>query len=72
MTLLISPTTLTLNGPNEDLQDFLQFAKNGEAPLSINNFVPMPEEVQNTSCPNPEPELAARLVQEHGAPDWYE
>ena len=65
--------TLTVTGAPGDVQAFRDFAMNGdEKPFDINKFVPMPDEIRQSESPNPEPELAARLIKEHGAANWYD
>ena len=64
--------TLKVTGDPEDIRGFREFARSDEKHLTIRNFVPMPREIQETSSPNMDEELARKMTEAHGAPDWYE
>ena len=63
---------LTLTGAPDKLKQFADFAMSGESKLDIGNFMPMPEEVRNTTAPNPDKEQASVLRERYGASDWYD
>ncbi len=46
---------LTIKGNEEDLIEFKIHAKNIYTDLSLNNFIPMPKELENTQSPGPWP-----------------
>ncbi len=64
--------TLTITGPQEDIQAFRETARSENCLLDMNNFVPMPEEIRNTKFSNQDEELSQKLMDNYGAPDWYE
>ena len=63
---------LTVRGKPNTIQQFTELARGAKQPLEINQFMPMPPEIRDTDSPNNDGELAKRLVEAHGAPDWYD
>ena len=63
---------MTLIGSSEDLKQFVEFSKKGENAFDIEKFIPMPEELHNTSSPNRNKENAVEMVKKYGAMDWYD
>ena len=66
---------LSVYGPESDLTDFLsKVRKNDEQYIDFNGIIPMPEELINTTSPNPDPESdkSKELRAKYGADDWYE
>ena len=63
---------LILCGPEEDLKEFMEFAKTDESELDINNFVPMPEEIRNTPTSNKDIDHTEYLKSKYGFISWYD
>ena len=38
----------------------------------LNEFIPMPDELQDADAPCHDDELAAKMIEKYGQPDWYE
>lgn len=62
-------------GPREELSEFYLKAKwitpeGNEEPLSLNNFVPMPKELENTQ--SPPDKQNKELIKKYGADNWWD
>ena len=58
--------TLIATGPEDQLTQFQEFARSDEWALNINRFIPMPEDIRNSTAPNRDPKQARRLTQLYG------
>ena len=63
--------TLSITGPQQDVETFKEFAQHQKEQLDITKFAPMPDELKNTESPNRDGDSATRLLQTYGAPDWF-
>ncbi len=66
--------TLHIRGSLEDIYSFTDkaYEENTNEDFSLNNFIPMPEELRNTSYPNRDVKLATTLKLKYGATNWYD
>ena len=75
--------TLTIRGNNEHLKKFKEQAKGisegeaGKTDLCLNNFLPLPKELENTTSPsNPqtkeEKKKSNELIDKYGVDNWYD
>lgn len=67
--------TLTIRGKKEDLLAFKKQLednkpKDGHVCL-FQTFIPIPDEVKNTTSPNQDEKQAKYLLEKYGATDWY-
>ena len=62
---------LTVTGEQEAIEAFREKAA-GEYALDLNSFVPMPEEIRNTTSPNQDDEQRVKLIAKYGSGDWYD
>jgi hypothetical protein len=69
--------TLTVKGPDKTIKSFMRIAKARGSALSMNKFIPMPEELANTRAPTlnntkRQRERNKRLRVKYGFDNWYE
>jgi len=69
--------TLTVKGPNKTVKKFIKTAKARGTALSLNKFVPMPADLENTRAPslNATKHQRAqnkRLRNKYGFDNWYD
>lgn len=61
--------TLNISGNEKDIKKFMEQAKDEDTDLSLNKFVPMPEELESVVSPCKEdPDRMAK----YGYNDWYD
>lgn len=68
--------TLTIRGSEEDLLSFkkkLEDSKGKDKTVCLfKTFVPIPQELENTTSPNRDEEQAEYLTEKYGFRDWYD
>ena len=62
---------LQVQGNPDQVQAFREMAAGEKSALDINNFIPMPRELEDTTSPNRNESEAAELRSKYGAPNWY-
>lgn len=68
---------LVIKGEEKDIKKFEKKAKGKETELSLNNFIPLPEELENTTSPSmpktkAEKTRSAKLIKKYGFDNWYD
>jgi len=64
--------TLIVSGDKKQIKQFKEKAKGkkNKTDLSLNNFVPLSKELENTTAPSLKPNK--KLIKKYGADNWYE
>ena len=61
-----------VKGPANDITAFIARAENEQDEFALDSFVPMPEEIRNTSSPNRDPKSVTELMIKYQVSDWYD
>ena len=62
--------TLSVTGPASDVAAFQSHAESDTNVLDLDNFIQMPADLRATTAPSDNPELAAKMRDAYGFPDW--
>lgn len=63
---------MRVTGPHQALEDFADLAHGRYSAFQVNNFVPMPQEINAAPSPNRNEEQVNRLIRKYEASNWHD